>query len=197
MLLRPAGASAAPGFCPFRARLLPAGRFGSSPFAAAVGSKSASRAVCRRSPRSGPNSTASGCRSTPNIAGTATSPVSNGTAKATLPRPTIPTASCSPWCSGRCGSCCCEKKYRKSHFPMRGSGTFCKWVREGLRCRYPKNRCHSCSKLGVKKPWPSRWRISFSAKKRPPASSAEGRGTAEVRVRNTWTSSRSRSLSKT
>ena len=42
--------------------------------------------------------------------------------------------------------------------------------------RAPNRRCHSCSKFGVKKSVPSRATISSRVKKRPPSSSAVGRG---------------------
>lgn len=61
----------------------------------------------------------------------------------------------------------------------------------------PKNRNHSCSKLGVKKPICIRSRMSVREKKRPSATSSEIFGLAWVRVVNTCTSSRSRLLSNT
>lgn len=61
----------------------------------------------------------------------------------------------------------------------------------------PKNRSHSCSKLGVKKPICIRSRMSVREKKRPSATSSEIFGLAWVRVVNTCTSSRSRLLSNT
>lgn len=61
----------------------------------------------------------------------------------------------------------------------------------------PKNRSHSCSKLGVKKPICIRSRMSVREKKRPSATSSDIFGLAWVRVVNTCTSSRSRLLSNT
>lgn len=61
----------------------------------------------------------------------------------------------------------------------------------------PKNRNHSCSKLGVKKPICIRSRMSVREKKRPSATSSDIFGLAWVRVVNTCTSSRSRLLSNT
>ena len=87
-----------------------------------------------------------------------------------------------------------------------GSGEGCGASREARRrflgfvlpCQsLPKNRSHSCSKLGVKKPICIRSRMSVREKKRPSATSSEIFGLAWVRVVNTCTSSRSRLLSNT